>query len=123
MPPDGKYRASNYSRADGIHQSAKNYARSTPNGDIWGIQSRENLIETVRCMMFYGYNDGFLCDVALINSMTAAEYRQVLKHTQGLDDYMFPYTNQLGEKHWKKALSPPNQAERVLFLGYQSLLL
>ena len=49
-------------------------------------------------MTFYGHNANFLYDVALINSMSAAEYQQVLKNAQGMDTYMFPYTKQLGEK-------------------------
>ncbi len=78
--------------------SAKDYARSILNGDSWGIESREDLIETVCRMTFYGHNASFLSDVALINSLSATEYRQLLKGAQGMDAYMFPYTKQLGEK-------------------------
>lgn len=86
------------SRAGILRQSARDYARDILNGASWDIQSREDLIETVCRMTFYGHNANFLYDVALINSMSAAEYQQVLKNAQGMDTYMFPYTKQLGEK-------------------------
>nr|WP_325297705.1 stalk domain-containing protein [uncultured Dysosmobacter sp.] len=86
------------SRAGWSQQNAKDYARGILNGDSWNIQSREDLIETVCRMTFYGHNVSFLYDVALINSMSAAEYQQLLKNAQGMDAYMFPYTKQLGAK-------------------------
>lgn len=86
------------SRAGNLRQSAKEYARGILNGASWNIQSREDLIGTVCRMTFYGHNDDFLYDVALIRSISAAEYQQILKNAQGVDAYMFPYTKQLGEK-------------------------
>lgn len=86
------------SRAGWIRQTAKDYARDILNGASWDIQSREDLIRTVCSMTFYGHNVSFLHDVALIDSLSAAEYQSLLKNAQGADAYMFPYTKQLGEK-------------------------
>lgn len=65
----------------------------------WSITDRKSLIETVCSMTFYGHNDNFLYDVAMINSMPAADYRELLENAQGMDAYMFPYTREL-EKKW-----------------------
>lgn len=66
--------------------------------DSWDIESREDLIDTVCTMTFYGHNAAFLNDVAMIKSLSPSEYQTVLKNAQGMDAYMFPYTKQLGEK-------------------------
>ena len=64
----------------------------------WGITGREDLIETVDRMTVGGHNADFQFYVAMINTMSAAEYRELLKNAEGMDAYMFPYTKRLGEK-------------------------
>ena len=64
--------------------------------DSWGITGREELIQTVCRMTYYGHNADFQADVAMIEGMSAAEYREVLKNAEGMDAYMFPYTKRLG---------------------------
>lgn len=64
----------------------------------WGIENRKDLIETVCRMTVSGHNQAFLADVAWINSMSASQYRQILRNASGMDAYMFPYTKQLGQK-------------------------
>ena len=66
--------------------------------DSWGITGREELIQTVCRMTYYGHNADFQADVAMIEGMSAAEYREVLKNAEGMDVYMFPYTKRLGQK-------------------------
>lgn len=66
--------------------------------DGWGIENREDLIETVISMTFNGHNSSFLVDAAILKSLSAAEYRQLLSQAQGMDAYMWPYTKQLSEK-------------------------
>ena len=66
--------------------------------DSWGITGREELIQTVCRMTYYGHNADFQADVAMIEGMSAAEYREVLKNAEGMDAYMFPYTKRLGQK-------------------------
>ena len=64
----------------------------------WGITDREDLIETVCRMTYYGHNADFQAYVAMIKGMSAAEYRELLNNAEGMDAYMFPYTKRLGEK-------------------------
>lgn len=64
----------------------------------WSIDNREDLIETVARMTFYGHNTSFLYDAALVNSLSASEYKQLLANAEGMDAYMWPYTKQLSEK-------------------------
>ena len=64
----------------------------------WGITDRENLIETVCRMTYYGHNADFQAYVAMIKGMSAAEYRELLNNAEGMDAYMFHYTKRLGEK-------------------------
>ena len=66
--------------------------------DSWGVTGRESLIQTVFGMTDSGHNADFQSDVAMIEGMSAAEYREVLKNAEGMDAYMFPYTKRLGEK-------------------------
>lgn len=72
--------------------------------DSWDIHNREDLIETVCSMTFFGHNSNFLHDVGMIESMTPAEYQQLLKNAQGMDAYMFPYTKYLGEKWGQRGI-------------------
>ena len=64
----------------------------------WGITDREDLIETVDRMTVGGHNAQFQAYVVMINAMSAAEYRELLKNAEDMDAYMFPYTKRLGEK-------------------------
>ena len=66
--------------------------------DSWGVTDRESLIQTVCSMTDSGHNADFQSDVAMIEGMSAVEYREVLKNAEGMDAYMFPYTKRLGEK-------------------------
>ena len=94
----GSYpRGYSYLRGYGM-DNAQDYARGMLNGDSWFIENREDLIETVCRMTFFGHNISFLADVEMINSWTRSEYQAVLKNATGMDAYMFPYTKQLGEK-------------------------
>ena len=79
-------------------------ARFLLNGDSWDIQSREDLIETVCAMTANGHNGDFLHDVAMIKSLSPAEYQQILDNATGMDKYMFPYTKKLGEKWGDKGI-------------------
>lgn len=63
----------------------------------WGINGREDLVETVCRMTEHGHNDSFQEDVAYIKTLTLAEYLKYLS-SPSMDSYMFPYTKQLGEK-------------------------
>lgn len=72
--------------------------------DSWSIHDRAELIETVCSMTVYGHNSNFLHDVEMIESMTPAEYQQLLKNAQGMDAYMFPYTKHLGEKWGERGI-------------------
>lgn len=72
-------------------------ARSTLESG-WGITCRKDLVETVCAMTFSGHNSSFQEDAALIDSLSPAQYQQLLKNAQGMDQYMFPYTKQLHEK-------------------------
>lgn len=80
-----------------LDTTGPDYARTTFKGS-WDITSREDLINTVCRMTLFGHNVDFLTDAALIKSLSAAEYQQLLKNAQGMDQYMFPYTKQLSEK-------------------------
>ncbi len=64
----------------------------------WGITDRDSLIDTITRMTAGGHNADFLRDAAMIGSMSAAQYRQVLSAAEGADVYMFPYTKELSEK-------------------------
>lgn len=64
----------------------------------WSIENREDLIETVASMTVAGHNINFLVDAALVNSLSASEYKQLLANATGMDAYMWPYTKQLSEK-------------------------
>ena len=66
--------------------------------DSWGVTDRESLIQTVCSMTDSGHNADFQSDVAMIEGMSAVEYREVLKNAEGMDAYMFPYTKRLGQK-------------------------
>lgn len=66
--------------------------------DSWGINNREDLIETIASMTFFGHNSSFLYDAALVNSLSASEYKKLLADAEGMDAYMWPYTKQLSEK-------------------------
>ena len=72
-------------------------ARSALSGS-WSIENREDLIETVASMTVAGHNINFLVDAALVNSLSASEYKQLLANATGMDAYMWPYTKQLSEK-------------------------
>ncbi len=65
--------------------------------DSWGIDSREDLIVTVCSMTYHGHNDSFFEAVEVGNSLTQAEYNEIISRG-GVDAYMFPYTKQLSEK-------------------------
>lgn len=65
--------------------------------DSWGIDSREDLIVTVCRMTLHGHNDSFFEAVEVGNSLTQAEYNEIISRG-GVDAYMFPYTKQLSEK-------------------------
>lgn len=75
-------------------------ARSSLSGS-WSIENREDLIETVASMTTGGHNISFLVDAALIRSLSASEYKQLLAGAEGIDAYMWPYTKQLSEK-WEE---------------------
>lgn len=63
----------------------------------WDIDSREELIYTVCAMTVHGHNDGFFEAVELINSLSPAEYNEIISGG-GTDAYMFRYTKRLSEK-------------------------
>lgn len=63
----------------------------------WDIDSREELILTVCSMTYHGHNDSFFEAVELCNSLTPAEYNEIVSGG-GTDAYMFRYTKQLSEK-------------------------
>lgn len=63
----------------------------------WDINSREELIYTVCAMTIHGHNDSFFEAVEVANSLTSAEYNEIISGG-GVDAYMFPYTKQLSEK-------------------------
>ncbi len=64
----------------------------------WSVENREDLIETITSMTFSGHNSSFLYDAALVNSLSASEYKKLLADAEGMDAYMWPYTKQLSEK-------------------------
>jgi len=66
--------------------------------ESWGINSREDLIDTVARMTFSGHNTSFLADAALVNSLSDTQYQKLLAEAEGVDAYMWPYTKQLSEK-------------------------
>lgn len=71
--------------------------------DSWGIDSREDLILTVCSMTFHGHNDSFFEAVEVANSLSAAEYNEIISRG-GVDAYMFPYTKRLSEKWGERGI-------------------
>lgn len=84
-------------------KSSVQFARDMLSGS-WDIYGREELIDTVCSMTYYGHNDDFLSDAEWINSMTSAQYQALLKDAQGMDAYMFPYTKELYKKWGDKGI-------------------
>ena len=72
--------------------------------DSWDVTDRESLIQTVCSMTDSGHNADFQSYVAMIEGMSAAEYREMLKNAEGMDAYMFPYTKQLGQKWGERGI-------------------
>ena len=84
-------------------KSSVQFARDMLSGS-WDIYGREELIDTVCSMTYYGHNDDFLSDAEWINSMTSAQYQALLKDAQGMDAYMLPYTKELYKKWGDKGI-------------------
>jgi len=82
-----------YKRNSGRVERCRNTLKES-----WGINSREDLIETVARMTFYGHNTSFLADAALINSLSDTQYKKLLAEAEGMDAYMWSFTKQLSEK-------------------------
>lgn len=64
----------------------------------WSITDRETLIDTVWQMTFFGHNFHYMSTVAMIDSLTDAEYKAIVDEAVGMDKYMFPYTKELDKK-------------------------
>jgi len=73
-------------------------------GSSWGIESREELIDTVLRMTVAGHNSDFLKDAAIVEQMTPSEYKKLLNNATGIDAYMWPYTKQLSEKWGERGI-------------------
>lgn len=63
----------------------------------WGIESREDLIQTVCAMTTGGHNVSFRETAAYIASLTPAEYEEYVS-AGWINYYMVPFTKQLNEK-------------------------
>ena len=70
----------------------------------WNIHSRQELVDTVLSMTVAGHNANFLHDAAVVNSLSSAEYQQLLEQAQGIDAYMWPYTKALSEKWGERGI-------------------
>ncbi len=102
----GAPRAEEFVTAGGIYgygmregaRFGREIALNALNGASWGINSRDDLIGTVCSMTYHGHNENFLSDAAYFKSLSSADYQRMLKNAGGMDQYMIPYTVQLGEK-------------------------
>lgn len=105
--PMGDYLNSPHKQFGGRPRSYVDAYDTTPEdilADSWGITSREELIETVLSMTFAGHNDNFLHDADLVNSLSKAEYSQLLSQAQGMDTYMWPLTKELSAKWGERGI-------------------
>ena len=64
----------------------------------WGVYDRTDLVATMLSLTESGYNDSFLVSAALVNSLSPAGYSKLLAQSQGMDQYMWPYTKELSKK-------------------------
>ena len=99
--PMGYYLNSPHIQFGGYPRSYVDAYETTPDmilANSWGITSREELVDTVLSMTFSGHNASFLYDAELVNSLSSAEYKQLLAQAEGMDTYMWPYTKDLSKK-------------------------
>lgn len=99
--PMGYYLNSPHIQFGGYPRSYVDAYATTPEmllADSWSITNRQELIETVLSMTMAGHNASFLSTAAILDSMSASEYKQLLAESEGVDAYMWPYTKELSEK-------------------------
>lgn len=72
--------------------------------DSWSVMDRDGLLYQIEALTENGHNSEFLYDVDLIDSLTKNEYEQLLKNTDDLGEYMFPFTKELGEKWGERGI-------------------
>lgn len=70
----------------------------------WSIHNREELIDTILSMTFYGHNASFQEAAAIVNSLTDAELEALIAQSGEVDAYMWPYTKALSEKWGDKGI-------------------
>lgn len=70
----------------------------------WSVTNREELLYQIEALTEDGHNSEFLYDVAFINSLTTKEYEMLMEYADGLDEYMFPFTKELGNKWGKRGI-------------------
>ena len=87
-----------YPKADTVE-----WARGRLRSD-WSIHNREELINTILSMTFYGHNASFQEAAAIVNSLTDAELEALIAQSGEVDAYMWPYTKALSEKWGDKGI-------------------
>lgn len=70
----------------------------------WSVSGRDDLIDTVSSMTYYGHAMSFNYDVALFKSLSKAEQNDILKNAEGVDKYMWPYVMELDKKWGDKGI-------------------
>lgn len=99
--PMGYYLNSPHVQFGGYPRSYVDAYDTTPEmllADSWSITNRQELIETVLSMTVAGHNVSFLSAAAIVDSLSASEYKQLLAESEGMDAYMWPYTKELSKK-------------------------
>ena len=71
----------------------------------WGIESRDDLIETINAMSYNGHNVSFMTEAEFVNSLSASKYQQLLSQSMGMDAYMWPLVKELGNKWGSRGIA------------------
>ncbi|MCL1809986.1 MAG: stalk domain-containing protein [Clostridiales bacterium] len=70
----------------------------------WGVSDRDDLIDTIASMTYFGHSAMFNNDVELFKSLSKAEQNRVINNAEGVDKYMWPYVMALDKKWGDKSI-------------------
>jgi hypothetical protein len=70
----------------------------------WSVSDRDDLIETIINMTYFGHSMRFNYDVELFKSLSKTEQNDILKNSEGVDKYMWPYVMELDKKWDDKSI-------------------
>ena len=102
---DGRAVPMSYSTTNGMSptMTMAEFAREMLSDD-WGITGRADLIETVTVMTTGGHNVDFQETAAVADSLTDAEWKDLIAQSGEVDAYMWSYTKALAEKWGDKGI-------------------